>query len=467
MESEKVREVVKLRKANLALLDRWQRTLDDLGNGVAVLRPDGSVARSFEQLGEEAAGVASQLDKLRMSPGAVVTLLAGNVVGWPAMVLGIWQAGGAVLLVDATWSESQIAEAEETARAAARVTWDGAPRVELIRSAGPVGRLAADVALIKLTSGTTGAPRALEFDAAAVLADCDQVCETMGISRDDVNYAVIAFAHSYGFSNLVAPLLFCGVPLVAAEDSLPRAVWSGVAASGATVLPAVPAIFRALGRISRTPTDPRQLRLCISAGAPLTARVAEEFRNAHGLKIHSFYGASECGGICYDASERSVPSDGFVGTAMRGVELRWETGDSGAVWVKSAAVCRGTGGTLRPGDLLEGSETTGYRIVGRPSEIVNVGGRKVNPAAVEAVIAKHPAVDEVAVFGRGDAARVQSLAAVVVGGATGTEVRRWCAEQLATWQVPREIFVVDAIPVTARGKVSRRALADWCEVGTC
>jgi acyl-coenzyme A synthetase/AMP-(fatty) acid ligase len=303
----------------------------------------------------------------------------------------------------------------------------------------------------------------LEFGADAVVADCDQICETMGIGEEDVNYGVIAFAHSYGFSNLVTPLLLRGVRLVAAGDSLPRALWSGMAASGATVLPAVPAIFRALGGVARDAGDAGRLRLCISAGAPLLARVAGDFREAHGLKIHSFYGASECGGICYDASERRDLPDGFVGTPVRGVELRWDDEGSGGVRVRSAAVCRGLGGGLRPGDLLEGDGAAGYRIVGRTSEIVNVGGRKVNPAAVEVVVAGHPSVREVAVFGRGDAARVQSLAAVVVGEVAGSELRRWCAERLASWQVPREIFVVAAIPVTARGKVSRRELADWTE----
>lgn len=239
---------------------------------------------------------------------------------------------------------------------------------------------------------------------------------------------------------------------------MPRALWRGVAESGATVLPAVPAIFRALAGVT---ADPGRLRLCISAGAPLPGRVGREFRDAHGLKIHSFYGASECGGICYDASEVADLPDGFVGTPIRGVELVWDDDGSGGVRVRSAAVGVGLGGELRSGDLLEGDAVAGYRIAGRTSDVVNVGGRKVNPAAVEEVLARHPGVRDVAVFGRGNAARAESLAAVVVGGVPGGELRRWCVERLASWQVPREFFAVEAIPVSARGKVNRRDLARW------
>ncbi len=463
MESEKVKEDVGLRKPNLVLMQRWGETLRGREDSVAVRCPDGSDARTYAEIEGAAEAVAARLGEMSLAAGEVVSLRAGNVVDWPAMVLGIWKAGGAALLVDATLSEAQVAEAESAAGARVRVTWNGVVEARSLAGADAPWKPERETVLVKLTSGTTGVPRMIEFDAGAVVADCDQICETMGIGEEDVNYGVIAFAHSYGFSNLVTPLLFRGVPLVAAKDSLPRALWSGVAASAATVLPAVPAIFRALGGVARDALDGGRLRLCISAGAPLPPRVAREFREAHGLKIHSFYGASECGGICYDASEVDDRPDGFVGTPMRGVELRFDEDGSGTVRVRSAAICRGTEGELRPGDLLEGNDVVGYRIVGRTSEVVNVGGRKVNPTAVEAVIAGHPAVREVAVFGRGNAARVQSLTAVVVGGAEASELRCWCAERMANWQVPREIFVVAAIPLTPRGKVSRRELAEWIE----
>ena len=61
--------------------------------------------------------------------------------------------------------------------------------------------------LLKLTSGTTAAPRAVRFRSGQLLADCHQICETMGIGEDDLNFGVIPVSHSYGFSNLLTPLI--------------------------------------------------------------------------------------------------------------------------------------------------------------------------------------------------------------------------------------------------------------------
>src|SRR6266404_5373566 len=61
--------------------------------------------------------------------------------------------------------------------------------------------------LLKLTSGTTAAPRVIRFRSEQLLADCDQISETMGICDVDLNFGVIPISHSYGFSNLLTPLL--------------------------------------------------------------------------------------------------------------------------------------------------------------------------------------------------------------------------------------------------------------------
>jgi acyl-CoA synthetase (AMP-forming)/AMP-acid ligase II len=68
--------------------------------------------------------------------------------------------------------------------------------------------------LLKLTSGTTAEPRAVRFRSEQLLADCNNICETMGINDTDINFAVIPVSHSYGFSNLITPLIARGVPMV-------------------------------------------------------------------------------------------------------------------------------------------------------------------------------------------------------------------------------------------------------------
>ena len=131
--------------------------------------------------------------------------------------------------------------------------------------------------LLKLTSGTTAAPRAIRFRSAQLLADADQICDTMGISDADLNFAVIPLSHSYGFSNLITPLLVRGVPMAISGDRMPRAVLDDLARTESTVFPGMPLFFQAFGEMTEVPPLPK-LRLCISAGAPLTLGVARSFQ---------------------------------------------------------------------------------------------------------------------------------------------------------------------------------------------
>src|SRR5439155_7358494 len=111
-------------------------------------------------------------------------------------------------------------------------TVDGVLRISR-RDAAPISWQTSQPDFLKLTSGTTSAPRAIRFFAHQLVADCDNICQTMGITSCDVNFGVLPFSHSYGFSNLITPLLCRGVPLVASEDRMPRAILNDLARSGA------------------------------------------------------------------------------------------------------------------------------------------------------------------------------------------------------------------------------------------
>src|SRR5207248_3750044 len=120
--------------------------------------------------------------------------------------------------------------------------------------------------LLKLTSGTTAAPRAVGFRSTQVLADCNHICNTMGINDDDLNFGVIPISHSYGFSNLLTPLIARGVATVLSSEWTPRAVLLDLARTKATVFPGTPIFYQSFGEIRDVPMLPN-LRLCISAGA--------------------------------------------------------------------------------------------------------------------------------------------------------------------------------------------------------
>jgi acyl-CoA synthetase (AMP-forming)/AMP-acid ligase II len=322
-----------------------------------------------------------------------------------------------------------------------------------------------DADFLKLTSGTSGAPRAIRFRAAQLLADCEAVCDTMGIGAEDLNFGVIPWSHSYGFSNLLAPLLCRGVPLVASDERLPRALLDGLARTGATVFPGLPVLFQALAELDGAPLP--KLRLCISAGAPLSAMTAAKFRAYFGVKIHGFYGSSECGGIAYDASEAEVP-EGCVGHAMRSVRLVHDAA-CGRVEVHGPAVGEGYfpepdasvlgGGRFVPGDLV-GRTPQGFVLVGRVTDFINVAGRKLNPAEVEVCLRKITGVRDAMVFGVPSVSRGEEPVACVVGNVTAAELKQQCQSVLAIWQVPRDFWIVDALPFNERGKLNRRALSE-------
>jgi acyl-coenzyme A synthetase/AMP-(fatty) acid ligase len=260
--------------------------------------------------------------------------------------------------------------------------------------------------------------------------------------------------------------------MVVSRDRTPRAILSDLARSNATVFPGMPVFYQAFCEMEHVPVLPK-LRLCISAGAPLSRVVAKKFREKFNLSIHSFYGASECGGICYDR-EATNAEEGLVGQWMKDVEVELLDRDAPAsqIQVRSPAVADGYfpepdkeklgDGIFVPDDLLAQTES-GFKIVGRISDVINVAGKKVNPAEVEAHLLRFGGVRQAVVFGlpAGSGLRNEEVAACVVVSpqVSESDLLRFCRAALSAWQVPKRIFVVDAIPMNERGKISRRELA--------
>ncbi len=427
------------------------------GSDAAILARDGRVQRTFAEIHAEAREWADRL--CGRKEGTVLGIQIGNSPAWPALILGAMRRGLIPLPLGPHMAPEEREMALATCRAEALVTVAG---IEERAGGEPIE----DCEFLKLTSGTTSQPRAIRFMATQLLADCDNICETMGLSEADLNFGVIPFSHSYGFSNLITPLISRGVPLVASEDTMPRAILDGLARTGATVFPGMPIFFEKLSELADAPALPA-LRLCISAGAPLPARVGEAFGSRFGLKVHTFYGSSECGGIGYDATDEPLYEEGFVGSPMRHVDVIPE-GEAGQISVCSNAVGEGyfpepdpaVLGARRfvPADLVRMGER-GMYLTGRATDVINIAGRKLNPAEVEARLAECPGVRQVVVFGVASALRNEEAVACVSGTAGSEEVLRYARTVLSGWQVPKDIWHVPEVPVNERGKVSRRELA--------
>ena len=443
---------------NNPILTRWEQIVAAKKREPAILAPDGSILRTFAGLEEEACRWADQIID---QPSEAICLQTGNCVAWPALLLAGWRTDHALVPMENEMPFVSRDRIEKLCGVGLRFVLSEAG-VEIMRLDNP----SVDVRshLLKLTSGTTSEPRVIRFTARQLLADCDNVCDGMGLREDDLNYGVVSFAHSYGFSNLITPLLCRGVPLVAGTDIMPRALVDGLASSRATLLAGVPGIFRALAEVDGTGNS---LRLCISAGSPLSREVAAKFLTNWRLKLHSLYGSSECGGICYDSSESADVPPGYVGPPLPNVEVRMEHEGPSQVEVRSQAVGEGyypeqdaknfQHGMFRPADLLE-QETNGYVITGRISDVINVSGRKVNPAEIERILKLSPRVQEAVVLGLPVRTRGEEVTACVAGEATEEELRKLCSLNLPSWQVPRRWLFWKQIPLNARGKISRADL---------
>lgn len=321
------------------------------------------------------------------------------------------------------------------------------------------------MAHLKLTSATTGPARCIVFTADQLAADVDHLVPTMGLRPDWPNLGAISLAHSYGFSNLVTPLLLHGIPLILPGSALPEAVRRAAARFPAVTLPAVPALWSAWYEAGAVPSN---VRLAISAGASLPLPLEEAVFARHGLKIHNFYGSSECGGIAYDASAAPRADPAAVGTAVRGVGL--SVAADGCLEVRGGAVGDGywpeasaalTAGCFHTSDLAELADGQ-VRLLGRLSDVINVAGRKVSPETIERVLATHPAVRECAVFARpsGEPERGEDIVALVVAreAIAASVLRSFVASRLPAWQVPRVWRFAPRLPVNDRGKSPRGQL---------
>ena len=450
-----------------ALLERWAQVLGRKGDAPAVLNTGGSVERTFREIDDRARNFQLKVDDFE--PRSVIAVQIGNHEDWPSILIACFRRELVAVPLEQSISEQQRDGALKVCRASAIV--ENQCGIRRIDNEPPTWG-DNPPSLLKLTSGTTAEPRAIRFRSEQLLADCDQICETMGISDVDLNFGVIPISHSYGFSNLLTPLIARGVAMVLSRDRTPRAVVEDIVRTNATVFPGTPVFLQAFCEMEDVRLLPK-LRLCISASAPLPLVVAKNFREKFGLPIHSFYGASECGGICYDR-EDSSNIEGYVGAPMHDVDL--EIVDPGAeasqIRVRSAAAGDGYfpkpdqeklgDGVFVPDDLLQLADG-GFKIVGRVSDVINVAGKKVNPAEIEEALLQFPGIRQAIAFGRPAVAglRNEEVAACLVGDIDLREnaVLEYCRRRLSTWQVPKRIFIVEAIPANERGKVSRRELA--------
>jgi long-chain acyl-CoA synthetase len=460
------------------------------GEAPALIGPDGEVIATRAAL---AAGIEAQRAAYagHIRPGATVVLSLPNGIAFVRAFAALRLLPARVALVDAAAPADEIERSAEAVGAGWIVAAPerlAGERIALAEQASAVAArvdvapvaMPAFTALLKLTSGSTGFPRAVAVGARQLAADTAQIMRTMGFGRGDVTAAAIPLTHSYGIGNCLVPLLLGGTPLAFPTCALPAALAHTLAAARVAHFPAVPAMIRTLATLPDLPDLP-DLRVCLAAGAPLAPRDAEAFHAATGHTVHVFYGCSECGGITYERGDEPAHEEGAVGTAMDRVRVQIvdETlrplpmGTEGRVLVVSRSVALAElpaapePGILGPGRFLSGDlgvvdDEGRLTLTGRVGEYLNVAGKKVHPEEVRRALEEVPGVESAVVAGLPDPHRGQLVAAVVVAkrGAALTvhAVLAGCRARLAPHKVPRRVVIVDELPTSERGKVRKDAV---------
>ncbi len=440
----------------------WAQTVAAGPHQLALI--DGATGLGVERAElRDRASAWAQTVPTNFAPGQTVAFAEPNGAGWLAVFLGLQELGAIALPLDTSLPASQHATVASGLGAHWLATANGTWQPLAVDA--PVG--AADLCLIKTTSGTSGEPRPLAFTAENMLADGAQICATMEIGPEDRNLGAIPFGHSYGLGNLVLPLLGQGTLVIASSEMLPEALAALVFQFGATVFPSVPAVLRAMAEsASLDPARLRSLRRVISAGAPLRPGMAAEFSTKLGLQIQNFYGSSETGGICFDRTGDATLTGRSVGTPLAGVEVRLDEEDR--VIVRSAAVV--APGEHRLPDFGAWGTHQELVLTGRATSLANVGGRKVAPVEIERVLRGLPGVSDawvgvglrkVGVRDAGGGGEDFLLAAVETERSRA-EIQAALADRLPAWQVPRNLWVEARLPRTTRGKLDRIELEKRC-----
>ncbi|WP_191134035.1 non-ribosomal peptide synthetase [Streptomyces sp. col6] len=476
------------------------RTLlnDDMPEATALVTPEGeSVTRG--ELAAAAVAVAGRLLESGLQVGDVVAVESRH--GWrqAAAALGAMAAGGTFVPIDPAWPQRRIEAVLETAgarRAVEPAEWAKdlpriplddedrhAPRVDLPDLVGPE-----DLAYVLFTSGSTGTPKGVEIPHGAVMNTLSDMTDRFALDGERV-LGVSGLHFDLSVFDLFGSWLNGGA-VVHPEVIRDPAAWAdAMAREGVSVWNSVPALAEML--VEHLEASSRQLpdlRLALLSGDWIPVTLADRLRAvAPHCRVISLGGATE-GSIWsiaheiekHDPAWPSVPYGrplrnqgmhvldagrnprpdwviGEIHISGRGVARGYRgdaTRTSRAFWTdpRTGEPFYATGdiGRFRPGGLIE--------FLGRRDGQVKIRGHRIELGEIEAAVLEHPEVRQVAVTAPRGRSGQRRLVAHVVGPSDEASLRDHLAERLPEAHVPRQIVIVDALALTANGKIDRSAL---------
>ena len=349
-----------------------------------------------------------------------------------------------------------------------------------------------DLALLQYTGGTTGAPKGAMLTHANLSVNAQQTASLnpFGNPQDEVFMGALPFFHVFANTALLNHAVASGgaiamVPRFDAGDVLKT-----IERYRATGFPGVPTMFQALlDHPDVDKTDLSSLRVCISGGAPLPAPLREAWEKRTGVRMVEGYGLTESSGVVSVNPYDGLRKPGTIGQVVAGTELLLldkedpsrivDEGEPGELAIHGPQIMQGYWRRpeaaadafidhngkrwLRTGDVATIDEEGFVKIVDRIKDMIAVGGFKVFPSEVEAVLLQHEAIKEALVIGMPDDYRGESPEGFVTLREDAEEgdadaLCKWANARLGKHERLAKVTVRDELPKTLIGKLDRKAL---------
>jgi long-chain acyl-CoA synthetase len=341
--------------------------------------------------------------------------------------------------------------------------------------------------LYQYSSGTTGPPKRVMRSQRQCVVEAENFLSTCRTTPRDRFLCVIPLYHAHGLGNCMLAAMKSAATLVIMKDPQPlmlkrMQLLELIEKEGITVFPGVPFIAEALVSGSQT-ADLSSMRLFFVGGSALDRSTLDGFHEKYGIHVRQAYGATETGLACLDFDGAPVPTCDSVGRPVNGVTVKVvdESGralppmQEGEIGIKSPAMANGyhamdelnervfVDGYFYPGDTGRLDDDGRLFITGRKRRFIEVVGRKVDPAIVENALCKHPLVSEVSVLGvKNRTSGAEQIKAVIVTSSecSEAEIKKFCLQHLANFEVPQIIEFREELPRNQMGKILREKLLD-------
>jgi len=335
---------------------------------------------------------------------------------------------------------------------------------------------------IYYTGGTTGLPKGAVITHGNVTWNSVNTIASWGINGQHKAALQLPFFHIGGPNIFMAPLVHAGGTTILCSGFEPEETFALLEHSGITHYVAVPTMFQMLQAHPRWENaDFSKLELVISGGAPCPLPVMEKFWD-RGVDFKMGYGLTEASGNNFWLPPEMVREKiGSVGYPIFHIDMKiinedgseCSANEGGELLIRGPHVVAGywknpeataeviQDGWLHTGDVARVDEDGCFSILGRSKEMFISGGENVYPAEIESVLSAHPLVKEAAVVGvpHETWGEVGKAFVVVEESYNEEELRAFLAERLAKYKLPRSIIVLDALPLTAIGKLDKKLLA--------